>query len=272
MSATPSTVSAPDSATPLAGQTALITGAGRGIGRAIAIRFAAAGAAVVCCARSLDEVGETVELIRARGGEGLARAADVRDAEAMEGLAQAAVRRFGRLDLAVLNAGVNPPHAPIEEIPPEVWRDTVETDLTGVYLGLRAVVPHLRRAAGGNVLVIGSGAARRAPAGLGAYAAAKAGVSALVRVAARELRADHITVNELQPGPTATAMHGVSESDPADTLAEREVLLEEGLEDDHSIAGEWFKSPRSVADFALALVTLPSPGPSGQIFSLNSAV
>jgi 3-oxoacyl-[acyl-carrier protein] reductase len=272
LSASPSTASRPDSATPLAGQTALITGAGRGIGRAIAIRYAAAGAAVVGCARSSQEVAETLELIRRRGGEGIARAADVRDAEAMERLAQAAVERFGHLDVAVLNAGVNPPHARVEAIPPEVWRATVETNLTGVYLGLRAVVPHLRRSGGGKVLVIGSGAARRAPVGLGAYAAAKAGLSALVRVASRELRSDHITVNELQPGPTATAMHGVSESDPADTLAEREVVLEEGLEDDQSIAGEWFKSPRSVADFALALVTLPNPGPSGQIFSLNSTV
>jgi 3-oxoacyl-[acyl-carrier protein] reductase len=271
LSASPRTASRPDTATPLAGQTALITGAGRGIGRAIAIRFAAAGAAVVGCARASDEVADTVELIRRGGGEGLAQAADVRDAEAMERLTQSALQRFGRLDVAVLNAGVNPPHAPVHEIPPEVWRATVETNLTGVYLGLRAVVPHLRGAGGGKVLVIGSGAARRAPAGLGAYAAAKAGLSALVRVAARELRSEHITVNELQPGPTATAMHGVSDLDP-DTLAEREVVLEEGLEDDQSIAGEWFKSPRSVADFALALVTLPNPGPSGQIFSLNSAV
>jgi 3-oxoacyl-[acyl-carrier protein] reductase len=196
----------------------------------------------------------------------------VRDPVAMERLAGAAVERLGRLDVAILNAGVNPPHAPVDAIPPEVWREAVETNLTGVYHGLRAVVPHMRRGGGGRILVVGSGAARRAPAGLGAYAATKAGMSALVRVAARELRADHIAVNELQPGPTATGMHGVSESDPADTLDEREVVLEEGLEDDPSIAGEWFKSPRNVAEFALTVITLPNHGPTGQVFSLNSVV
>jgi len=264
--------SRPDAARPLAGQTALITGAGRGIGQAIAIRFAAAGAAVACCARTAREVETTLELVRRAGGEGIAEPADVRDPGAMERLACAAVRRFGRLDVAVLSAGVSPAHAPVERIPPEVWRDSLEINLTGVYLGLRAVVPHLRAAGGGKVLVLGSGAWRRAPAGLGAVAAAKAGVSALVRVAARELRADNIAVNELQPGPTATATHGVTPSDPAHTLAERRVVLEEGLEDDPTIAGEWFKSPREVAEFALLLMILPNYGPSGQIFSLNSAV
>ena len=91
-------------------------------------------------------------------------------------------------------------------------------------------------------------------------------------VAARDLRRDRIAINELQPGPTATAMHGVQESDP-DTLVEREVVLSgEGLEDDLTVAGEWFKSPRNVADFALSLVMLPNHGPSGQIFSLNSVI
>ena len=106
---------------------------------------------------------------------------------------------------------------------------------------------------------------------LGAYATSKAAVTAFVRVAARDLRADNIAVNELQPGPTATRLHGVQESDP-DTLADRGVVLEEGLEDDHSIEGEWFKSPRNVADAALFLAQMPKHGPSGQILSLNSVI
>jgi NAD(P)-dependent dehydrogenase (short-subunit alcohol dehydrogenase family) len=127
-------------------------------------------------------------------------------------------------------------------------------------------------AGGGKIIVLGSAASRRAGAGLAHYASTKAAVSALVRVAARDLRGDRIAVNELQPGPTATAMDGVEESDP-DTLAEREVVLSgEGLEDDQTVAGEWFKSPRNVAEFALYLATLPNHGPSGQIFSYNSPV
>jgi 3-oxoacyl-[acyl-carrier protein] reductase len=137
---------------------------------------------------------------------------------------------------------------------------------------MRAVVPHLREAGGGKVIVLGSAAARRAPVGFAHYSATKAALSVLVRVAARDLRRDKIAVNELQPGPTATAMHGVSKSDP-DTLAEREVVLSgEGLDDDETVAGEWFKSPRNVAEFALYVATLPNHGPSGQIFSYNSAV
>jgi 3-oxoacyl-[acyl-carrier protein] reductase len=256
---------------PLAGQTVFVTGAGRGIGRSVAVRFARAGAAVVGCARNLEQVQSTMDVIESEGGRGLAAGADVRDAEAMRDLAQEAVGRFGGLDVAVLNAGFSPAHARVDDVSPDVWEESLAVNLTGVYHGLRAVVPHLRAGGGGRILVLGSGAARRAPAGLAPYAAAKAGVSALVRVAARDLRADAIAVNELQPGPTATALHGVPESDP-DTLAEREVVLEEGLEDDPSIAGEWFKSPRTVADLALVLVTLPNRGPSGQIFSLNSPI
>jgi 3-oxoacyl-[acyl-carrier protein] reductase len=258
---------------PLAGQTALITGASRGIGRSIALRFAGAGAAIAGCAREPDELRALARLIDAEG-EGsavLTEVADVRDPEAMERLAAETVRRFGRLDLAVLNAGVSLAHAHIDEIPLDVWRETIDVDLNGVFFALRAVIPHLRAGGGGRVIVLGSGASRRAPDGLGAHAASKAAVSTLVRVAARELRRDGIAVNELQPGPTATALHGVSESDP-DTLTERQVVLEEGLEDDPSLTGEWFKSPRNVADVALFVATLPNRGPTGQIFSLNTVI
>ncbi|MGH2889975.1 MAG: SDR family NAD(P)-dependent oxidoreductase, partial [Solirubrobacteraceae bacterium] len=142
----------------LAGQTAMITGAGRGIGRAIAIRFAAAGAAVVCCARSQETVDATIASVRHDGGDGFAVRADVRVPEAMAALAQAAVDRFGHLDLAILNAGVNPAHTRIDRIAPDVWRECVETNLSGVFHGLRAVVPHMRAAGGGRVLVLGAAA------------------------------------------------------------------------------------------------------------------
>jgi NAD(P)-dependent dehydrogenase (short-subunit alcohol dehydrogenase family) len=250
---------------------AVVTGAGRGIGRAIARRFATEGAAVTCAARTQTELDDTVRAITGDGGRALAVRTDVRDAEAVLALAQQTVERFGKLDLAVLNAGMMLPPTSVERVDPVAWQECLDVNLTGVFLGLRAVVPHLRAAGGGRILVVGAGAARRAPQGLAAYAASKAGVSALVRVAARDLRASGIAVNELQPGPTATALHGVGTDEP-DTLVDREVVLEEGLEDDVSIAGEWFKSPRSVADAALFVATLPSRGPTGQIFSLNSVI
>jgi 3-oxoacyl-[acyl-carrier protein] reductase len=256
----------------LAGQVAIITGGGRGIGRAIALRFAAEGASVVCAARTAGELDDTVTAIRRDGGEAFGVVTDVRDGGAVGALVQRTVDAYGRLNLAVLGAGVMPPLAPVDDVPVEDWELCVDTNLHGVFHGLRAVVPHLRDAGGGKVIVLGSAAARRAPEGMAPYAASKAALSALVRVAARDLRRDRIAINELQPGPTATALHGVQDSDP-DTLAEREVVLSgEGLEDDRTVAGEWFKSPRNVAEFALHLATLPNHGPSGQIFSYNSAV
>lgn len=250
---------------PLSGQVALITGAGRGIGRAIAIRFAAAGAAVVCGARTDRDLQVTLEAVRSRGGEGLAEPSDVRDEAAMQALVDRGVERFSALHLAVLNAGINHPHTAVDALPPQAWSECVETNLTGVYLGLRAVVPHLRAAGGGRVLVLGSGAGRRPHAGAAAYSATKAAVSALVKVAADDLRSDGIAVNELLPGPTATAMHGVTEPDP--DAADADVVPEKRFEG--PLAGEWFKSPRVVAEFALQLMTLPAPGPTGQTFSLN---
>lgn len=256
---------------PLAGQTVVVTGAGRGIGRAIAMRYAAAGASIVGAAKSAGGVERTVRAIRGRGGRAISVVGDVRDEDAVSRLFRRANTEYGQVNMAVLSAGIYAPQVRIDRVPSEHWIESVDINLTGVFYGIRAAVPYLRAAGGGKIIVLGSGAARRAPDGLAAYAASKAAVTALVRVAARDLRQFAIAVNELQPGPTATRLHGVSEDDP-DTLADREVVLEEGLEDDSSIAGEWFKSPRSVAEFALTLACLPNRGPSGQIFSLNSVI
>ena len=270
--ATPTEQHASRGERPLAGQVALITGGGRGIGRAIAVRFAVAGASVVCASRTQEELAGTVDAVRGAGGDALAVATDVRDPGAVEELVRCTLDAYGGLHLAVLGAGLMPSPGRVDEIPLAAWHEAVDTNLNGVFYGIQAVVPELRRTGGGKIIVLGSAAARRASPGLAHYAATKAAISVLVRVAARDLRRDRIAVNELQPGPTATAIHGVTESDP-DTLADREVVLSgEGLEDDVSLAGEWFKSPRNVADFALHLATLPNGGPSGQIFSLNSVV
>jgi NAD(P)-dependent dehydrogenase (short-subunit alcohol dehydrogenase family) len=254
----------------LGGKVAVITGGAGGIGRRVALRFAGAGASVVVADQDAAALRDTSSALRQGGWPAESVFADVRDPRAVERIFQTAAETFGRVDIVVLSAGVRGVDTPIERISDEAWSEAIAVNLSGAFFGIRAAVPHLRAAGGGKIIVLGSAAAQRAPTFHGTYAASFGGVSVLVRVAARDLRRYRIAVNELQPGPTATAMAGVSATDP-DTLAKRQVVLDEGLEDDQSIAGEWFKSPENVADLAMYLVALPDRGPSGQTFSLNSA-
>jgi 3-oxoacyl-[acyl-carrier protein] reductase len=248
----------------LHGQVAVITGGGRGIGRAIAIAFAREGMRVVCSGRNLVEIERTVSEIAQESGESIPVRADVTSQANMEMLMEVAVQRYGQLDIALLNAGTLPKRTPVQELPAQVWKECIDTNLTGAFFGMRAAIPHLRRSGGGKILCIGSGAATSAPQGSAAYAASKAGLTALIRSAARELRAFEIAVNELQPGPTATAMHGVIVRDVHDVDIANVPIERRGS------PGEWFKLPATVASLALFIARLPNNGPTGQIFSLNS--
>ncbi|HVB04830.1 MAG TPA: SDR family oxidoreductase [Acidimicrobiales bacterium] len=247
----------------LADQVAVITGGGRGLGRAIALAWAERGARVLCSARSRAELEDTAAAITSRGGEAEILPADVASEQDMQRLMAHAVERFGRLDVVLLNAGVNGGRLPIEQLPMEDWRQCLDINLTGVFLGIKAAVPHLRAAGGGKIIGMGSGSSLHSPAEHAGYSASKAGLTALLRSAARELRPDHIAVNELHPGPTATAMHGVTTSDPTESdIVDHPRRRQEG--------GEWFKAPQVVAELACFLAGLPNDGVTGQLFSLNS--
>jgi 3-oxoacyl-[acyl-carrier protein] reductase len=126
-----------------------------------------------------------------------------------------------------------------------------------VFVTAKTTVPALRAAGGGSLIVLGSGAGRANSVGLGAYSAAKAGVTALCRVLAAELRGDRIAVNELIPGPVRTPALDILSSGTEEERAE-------GLR----ALGEWLKEPEDVARLALYLATLPVDGPTGQVFSL----
>ncbi|MEW2521759.1 SDR family NAD(P)-dependent oxidoreductase [Actinacidiphila alni] len=189
------------------GRTALVTGGGSGIGRAVALAFAREGARVAVAGRTERTLKETVALIEAAGGEAAAITADITVAADVERLVGAAARRFGGLDVAVNNVGVLVPPAPVADISEADWHRSLDGNLTGLWLSMKYEIGWMRGHGGGAIVNIASniGAHRRA-AGLGAYTAAKAAVSALTRTAALDHIGDGVRINAVSPGPVDTPM------------------------------------------------------------------
>ncbi|SOR82013.1 MULTISPECIES: SDR family NAD(P)-dependent oxidoreductase [Streptomyces] len=191
------------------GRTTLVTGGGSGIGRGIALAFAAEGANVVVAGRRQEPLDETVALIEAAGGKALAVTADVTRADDVRALVDAAVDRFGSLDVAVNNAGVlEAAGTPVADVPEDAWRRMLDINVTGVLLALQAEVRQMRTQPGGGAIVnIASriGVHGRIP-GTTAYGATKAAVSVLTRGAALDHIADGVRINAVSPGATATPM------------------------------------------------------------------
>ncbi|MFE9369683.1 SDR family NAD(P)-dependent oxidoreductase [Streptomyces sp. NPDC006711] len=201
------------------GKTVLVTGAGSGIGRAVALAFAAEGASVVGAGRTVTALDETVALIEKEGGSAVAVTTDVTRSEDVRALVRHTVERFGSLDVAVNNAGVFRGGAPIADLPEEDWRTMLDINVTGVLLSLQAEVAQMRRQpTGGAIVNIASnlGAHSRLP-GLAGYLAGKAAVSALTRAAALDHIADGVRINAVSPGPSDTAMS----LRPGETVADR---------------------------------------------------
>ena len=189
-------------------QVAVVTGGGRGIGRAAAILLARAGAAVCVTARTAEEIERTAQLIRGEGGRALAMPADVSEWAAVERLAAAVGQDLGPVDILVANAGVIDPVGDTWEVRPEDWADNVGVNLTGVFYAIRAFLPTMVARRGGVVILVSSGAARHPVPGWSAYCAAKAGVDHLARTLAAEVdqRDLPIRVHAMVPGVVDTSM------------------------------------------------------------------
>jgi NAD(P)-dependent dehydrogenase (short-subunit alcohol dehydrogenase family) len=248
-----------DVVTPYDGPVAVVTGAGRGIGRAIAEGLAADGMAVVCAARSKDELDDVVATIENAGGRGLAVPTDVRDPDGISALVRTTVDTFGGLDNAVLNAGALG-LGPLATLSLEEWHEALDVNLTGTFLCAQACVQPMITRGGGRIIVMGSGAGRRTTSPLGAYSAAKAGVAMLVRALAIELREHSIAVNEIIPGPVRTRM--ASELGIGIERSETSPVAPAG------IASDWMKEPSDLVPLVRFLMSQPTYGPSGQVFSL----
>ena len=236
----------------LSGKVAVITGAGRGIGRAIAQGYARSGAAVCCSARSSAEIEETVRLIAAAGGKAISVRADVTDYASVDVLFSTAAAALGGVDIVVASAGGSIENTLVEESDPVRWKHAIEVNLVGAYHTAKAAIPYLRQRGAGKLIFIGSGMGHRSAPTRSAYAASKSGLWMLTRVLSQELIQHHISVNELIPGPVRTAF-----------IAGREDAVRAA-----GGAAEWMKEPEDVVPMSLFLATQPDMGPTGQTFSL----
>ena len=189
-----------DTTRELAGRVAIVTGAGRNIGRAIALDLASGGAAVVVNARANQTEAKGVAgEIAARGGKGVAILADVTDAAAIERMVKAAIDQFGRIDLLVNNAAVRR-EISLDEMTLAEWHEILAIILDGAFNCVKACLPHLRAAGGATIVNIGGLSATTGARDRAHVVTAKAGIEGFTRALAHELAPDDITVNCVSPG------------------------------------------------------------------------
>lgn len=203
--------------TDLTGKVAIVTGAGRGLGRAMAHGLARAGAAVAVAARTASELDSFVDEVKAAGGQALACPTDITDEASVERMVDATVETFGRIDVLVNNSGIVA-STPLIDQSADEWDRVVATNLRGTFLATKAAGRHLVAQGSGKVVNIASNFALQGVANHAAYSASKAGVIAFTRSMAIEWSRHNIQVNALAPGYFATPLNAEMRAD-ADTLA-----------------------------------------------------
>jgi 3-oxoacyl-[acyl-carrier protein] reductase len=215
----------------LAGKVAIVTGAGRNIGRAIAKQLADAGASMVVNARSNQkEADAVVREIEAAGGKAMAVLADVADPAAVEAMAQAALKRFGRIDILVNNASLRR-EKPIGEMSYADWREVMNATLDSAFHGVKACLPAMKKAGGGAIINIGGLSAHIGSKGRAHVMTAKAALVGFSRALAHDLSPDRITANCVVPGAIDTTRPGASPN-PAHHLTHGTISGERGKPDD----------------------------------------
>lgn len=190
----------------LAGKVAVITGAGEGIGAAIARKLAALGTIAVVCGRRRPPLESTATAIEKAGGKAAVLPCDVQDLKAVESAAQQVERTYGRIDVLVNNAGVGGGFGgPLHQLEPNAWEQIINTNLRGVFYCIRSFAPLMIRSQGGHIINISSLAGKNALPNGAAYAASKWGLNGLSYSAAEELRGHNIRVSVVCPGSTKTS-------------------------------------------------------------------
>lgn len=203
-----------DTKPPLAGQVAVVTGAGRGIGAAIARQLAALGATTVLCGRTKSTLDETARTIAGLGGKTEVIPCDVTVLHQLEYAATRVDSTFGRVDILVNNAGIGGFNELLHALPPEEWDRVLNTNLRGVYYAIRAFAPLMIRAYSGHIINISSLAGKNALPKGAAYAASKWGLNGLTYSVAEELRPHNVRVSVICPGSVDTELSPHTGKDP----------------------------------------------------------
>ena len=198
----------------LDGKVALITGAGRGIGAAVARAYAREGARLALCSRTASELEDIATAIEELREDCFASVCDVADEDSVTQFVSNVLKRFKRIDVLVNNAGVMTRPTPLEQIEVRKWDYTIAVNLRGTFLVTRAVLPAMKRQRAGSIINVSSMIGRRGYPNFAAYAASKWGVEGLTQTLAAELRNENIRVNSVDPGYIATKLTGYRGSSP----------------------------------------------------------
>lgn len=213
----------------LSGKVALVTGAGSGIGKAAALLLAKEGAKVAGLERTDDKIGETVNEITQNGGEAMSVQADISQPEEVQQAIKQVADRWGRIDIVFANAGINGKWAPIEELEPEEWDKTLNTNLKGTFLTVKYAVPYLKKQ-GGSIIVTASVNGTRifSNTGATAYSSSKAGQVAFTKMIALELAKYKVRANVICPGWIQTNIDQSTEKSPSLEKEQEPVEFPEG--------------------------------------------
>jgi NAD(P)-dependent dehydrogenase (short-subunit alcohol dehydrogenase family) len=215
----------------LDGRIALVTGASRGLGAAIARRYAEEGAHVIAVARTVGALEDLDDEIRSKGGSATLVPLDLKDADGLDRLGAAVYERWGRLDIVVGNAGVLGSITPVHHLAPKVWDELMAINVTANYRLIRSTEPLLRASPAGRAIFVTSGAAQSNKPYWAGYAATKAALESLVLTWAGEAAGGTTRINLVSPGPVRTAMRAMAmPGEDPDTLPTPEALTDLFLE------------------------------------------
>jgi len=232
----------------LAGRLALITGATRGIGRAVALAYAREGAHLILVGRTSGALEEVDDEVRTVGGSATLLTLNLRQHDKIDGLGPTIYQRWGKLDILVGNAAILGPLSPLGHVSADAWSEVMDVNLTANWRLIRTLDPLLRRSDAGRAIFVSSGAALAPRAYWGPYAVSKAGLEALVKVYAGEVANTSVRANLVNPGPTRTGMRAMAYpgEDPAS-----------------------LKPPEDIAP-SFVLLAMPSCSDNGKLFDLRT--